>query len=1339
MPLWPFGTIVKADSADPGLEVNSVPIDADHLSLTKPASKDDQVYILIRQFIEAGRSPDQPSSISDSISWLARDLDAGFSNISRDTLAMRSELSDFHSLFRQHEEAARPSSAVVDQVAIDRLMRLRRLRFYGGISQIEEAQKLSDAVLHGDLAAASIAVKGGLLGWAARLLAQDDRQTCQGILDHAKGRFEAVELEIARALCLGFHGNMPEAMSILDGIGSPGARSAQIFLKDVEGSDVTCSDWFEAAGLSFEEIDSDGKLKLLIAYMNKGEEAQYLDLVGNLTDADFQNTPALLRLASDALLLASMPAESKNIILKVFHTDLRKAPFNATPEAIERRRRAAEFSQRSARAARDLGEIDFAKFDEDRVLWLKLRDPSTQDSARDELRESLADDDVFIRRIPMASDFGVRFEISRAERLLEREEARAGKTSLEVALARYHLAMRQPDPAAVAAYLEKHREKITNVLEPSVILSGLIEMHARSGAQRKAEDALTELKSLDVSAEQVELLEQLVQGDFERLGPVAVFRDRYQRSGTLENLSNLVRALRDEQDWPQLASFGALLFEHTKDLADAVVVGEALYNSGQLADLIDFLSSNETLVNDSAELQSIWAWTSFRAGNFLDAEQRCRKLLRAASSSDHRTLLVYILLHGGKWGELSAFVESEWEQRDSRTNQELLRAAQLAQASGSPRLRELVFEAAKRANDDPAILIGCYQLAVEASWEADEGVGNWMARAADLSGEEGPIQRKSLKELLDLQPGWERQRDQALQQIEQSAIPHFLAAQMLKRSLVEITLSAACRNRGEEDIRRRSCIWAFAYPRSQPDPIDTSVLALDPISLLNLQMTKMLRPVLDATEKLIVPHSTLAWLFNERRRIKFHQPSRIATARRVVALYVEGKLRRFTASVVPPVALIKEVGREVAEALSFAAADTSKGETQIFYVRSGLIYRAGSLMDQEADLGEFAEHVTGCSAIVLRLREQGIITQSEASSALSFLTARGAREIAEVAVPSGSTVILDEPTTDHLSALGLLGKLEKAGLTPLVTERALTEAKALIALDDCSTEVEGHIESLRTVLSEAIMSGSVIVGADKAVEGDSDDDSLSADPSIRIIELAEHASALISDDRYFNSHSNLELGTKTVPIFSSADLIHALHENNQITSQAFDDWRAEMRAASFMYLIPTTDEIVRLITTAVSTSSKFSETAELRAVRESIIKLRQSGGVRLPADVVYISETANSIRASIPEIWKIDSIPTDAAYAASKWLFSLFDVRDWLHILDGLSLEQANSMHANFTAMLILLAPSERESEYWEWLSAVVLEPMKTSEPEIYEALLEFCSSFAADLLEKLAEEEGES
>mgnify|MGYP002620174263 FL=1 len=1331
----PFlGVIVKPDSADPGLNSNCIPADANHINITKPTSRDDPIYVLIKDFINLPRQ--STGHDLGSIHRIENSIHEGFANLSRETDTINAGLEALQKSLSGSNLSQSSSVELINKAAHDRIINLRRSRFYGEIKQEPKARALSTAILGGELAGVSPSLKAEILGWCARFLVKNDAEAAKAIIKATEGLEEATEVKIAEAFRVGFYEDHAEAMRMLSIIDSPIARSAQLFLKDYDGGEKAVNDWQKIAELDHDDFDADGKFLLAHSLIKLGEHEEALRLIQKLRDSDFHEAPVLLRLAADAHLVMAVPFEARNVILRNYQADLRKIPFKATPEALRLRREASNYYLRSSRAARELGAIEFSKFDDDRHLWLRLRDPLTEKGARDELRESLADDSSFLRRIPMAVDFGISFDVERAERAADRQEARSGEVTVEIALARYYLALRQADPAAVADYIQRHRATICEVLAPEAILSVLIEMLARSGAKEAAHNALEELKEIGVDAEQERLLQQLVDGDFDDLGAIKVFRDRYQKSKSLDDLSKLVRALRDENDWADLVKFGRILFQKTEDINDASLFAEGMYNAGEIDDLIDFFIENESLIHQSNSLLSISAWADFRAGHFSSAESKCLTLLDEVGDENHRTLYVYICMYSGRWLDLTRFIENEWEQRNSRSPNELLRAAHLAQGSASPRLRDLVFEAARRGTDDPKVLLGCYQIAVESGWEGEEAVAKWMPQAVALSDEGGPIQLTTLKEVMSLQPGWASQRDQALQQLERAEIPYFAAAQMLNRSLVELILTTACHNQTQRDIRHKACIWAYTGAEDGGAHFDLSVLALEPISLLILQMSGMLSKVLSAAGKVVIPHSTLAWLFNERRRVRFHQPSRVVSARQLRALIASGKIEEFAPSVTPAPVLIREVGREIAEALTYAkGAKQAHGDT-IFVVHPRPVYRAESMMEEIADIKEFEDVIVGCEAVVQRLRDSSVITQATATKALSYIKRHGATTSAQSTIPPGATVLLDGLAVSYLLQLNLLEYLKRAELRCLIVGSVVRDADALIAFDDKSAEVQQHIEALRGSLSGAIASGAVVVGPDDSSNGESEGNELSVHPSVKVVGLAEQATALIIDDRYFNAHRFVETSKATVPIFNTAQLVDHLEHIGLLSADISDEWRTSIRRSGIMYLVPAVDEVVRYVLAGSSDTGGFTETAELRAIKESLLKLRQMPGSRMPADLSWLTNTLAQLRSAIPKLWEQVDLSAEVAAHASTWLLQLIDPRDWAHVLSKASVEELSEMYAHYISTLILYAPIKRKKEYFDWLDTTVIQPLSIYDTQVYEVLINNCCNLAAKLSESLENSE---
>ena len=259
-----------------------------------------------------------------------------------------------------------------------------------------------------------------------------------------------------------------------------------------------------------------------------------------------------------------------------------------------------------------------------------------------------------------------------------------------------------------------------------------------------------------------------------------------------------------------------------------------------------------------------------------------------------------IAIASGDWSALSTFVESEWEHRNEREPIELLRAGALAQRIGSdPRSNELIREAARKADGDAHVLAGAYEQASSAGWEDDAEIHEWLATAIERSGEDGPFQRMDMRELLEGQQSWNERIDRTWDLLITAEAPMFIAAQAARRTLLDLTLRPALRNLEEADPRKRRLIFSFAGNR----PIRRlpgKRIALDITSLLTLGLIGLLRRALEWSENVLISHTTLSWLFEERAKLAFHQPSQVKRAREVKRLMDAGDLHRFEGRAPPP-------------------------------------------------------------------------------------------------------------------------------------------------------------------------------------------------------------------------------------------------------------------------------------------------------------------------------------------------------------------------------------------------------------------------------------------------------
>ena len=157
-------------------------------------------------------------------------------------------------------------------------------------------------------------------------------------------------------------------------------------------------------------------------------------------------------------------------------------------------------------------------------------------------------------------------------------------------------------------------------------------------------------------------------------------------------------------------------------------------------------------------------------------------------------------------------------------------------------------------------------------------------------------------------------------------------------------------------------------------------------------------------------------------------------------------------------------------------------------------------------------------------------------------------------------------------------------------------------------------------------------------------------------------------------------------------------------------------------------------------SGRLVETAELKAIRESILSVRMSDWLQLPREEAWLRDTMETIGQVLTQLWKTTADMTGAPIRAD-WLFSHLDIRGWTHSFP----EDIQSMVEKLGPILyyfkLLTAPSgipaEMKKRYWRWLDERVLKPMKEQEPELYGALLDVYRRYFASIVDAAATEEG--
>ena len=786
-----------------------------------------------------------------------------------------------------------------------------------------------------------------------------------------------------------------------------------------------------------------------------------------------------------------------------------------------------------------------------------------------------------------------------------------------------------------------------------------LERFLRVGRYDKASECVDLLKDYGIPAPEMVCFRERLD---EKRGAdlVEVRRVRFEKSDRLDDLVALVGDLQERELWDGVFRYGSILFERTRSAIHATWLVSALANSHRMSEVAEFLKSHPHLLQQSSGLQLADAWSSYYGGHLLKARSLLSNKGTEWEYGSYRTLRIRVAIALGDWHSLMECVADEYVHRRCRSATELLGAAQLGYSVGSPYSRALLDAAVEEGGDVAEVLAGAYSLAVQADLESEVSV-ELLQTAVALSDEEGPVRRMDIRGVVDVHTQWETRASRVWRLLRVGDCPICVAAQFLNMSLVQMTVIPAAQNLDETDPRRKRVIPAYSGRRMPRRIENARSVAMDSTALLTLAFLDVLDIALEAFDSVWIPHSTMAWLFEERRRVAFHQPSKVREARDIRNLLASDRLHRFVSTSTADPDLVSEIGEELAELIAEAEAHYDCDHNiQHVVVRSPPVYLSSSLMEEEADLIAHAHVLTSCVAVLDKLQEKGQLTAAEERRARSYLVEHEREWPHQPAISDCAVVYLDAVATIYFHHLGLLDKLSACGLTAVVSSSTLRETNELIAYDSISGKVSDVIERIRHAVEQGIVSEKIRVGRSDTT-GDSEEMGMSEHPTVGVTKLASDCDAIIVDDRFINQNESIqsEAGGAT-PVFTTLDLLSTLRSNDLISSEVLSGYLTLLRRAGYVFVAIPRMELSGQLKSAPVKSGRLVETAELKAIRESILSTRMSDWLRLPKEEAWLRTTMETLGGALTELWETTADIADAPIRAD-WLFNHMDIRGWTH------------------------------------------------------------------------------
>ena len=1134
------------------------------------------------------------------------------------------------------------------------------------------------------------------------------------------------ETDIAAAFIASRKGDKAAAFHQLAHLDSPISWTARLTFAAHDNDPRKAVDWLKATGIVAEKLDADGKRLLLACYFELGKWKAARDLVDVLTDADFSNAPTLYHMAAVTHLLTAVPNELRSDILNSPPLEAVSFPLASGLAAIEARRTAREYFIHAANAARQLECPVAGRVDDEYALWLELMDPQTSSQGIQRLESELRDAKNALHLVRFGVQFGIELDLDAVEREINRQIALNGEHTAVTAIARLALAFGQKTPENRANYILRHIESLaeSEYVDRRYLQFVQIELLARAGQVGRAQKHLDVCLQDGVPDEHERRLRGII-ADAKGADPLERYKEQFREKDSLDNLQLLVHELETRSDWEGLCDYGETLYKKTGTLEDAVRFATALFNTQANDRLARFLKWKRDLLAQSKNLQLLFCWTLYIEGALLDARGEMAKLDADWDHPVYRTLQINLAISMGDWNSVSAFIANECREREKRNAQELITTAQLALHLDSVlQAKELTYAAVEKGNEDADILGTAYVIATRVGWE-DKEVSQWIQRAAEISGDDGPIQRVSLKEFVDRKPDWERRDSEISRQLSRGDLPMYLAAQVRNTSLGGMMLFSALANLDESDPRRKDVIPGYSG-RRQETPLDTGgQIGIDATALLTLSLLNVLDEALDAFETVHIPHSTLGWLFEEKQRVTFHQPSRITDAHRIRNLMDSGALEELCRSAVVDSDFAELVGDELAQFIAEAKARENEDEPQRIVVQPAPVYSVSSLMEKEVDLTAYEGVLSSCQSVVDKLRQKGQITANEEREARAYFQLNEKPWPSQPKIDEGAVLYLDDSAVYAFLHLGILGKLKRAGFKSIISLRMISEIRKLISYESISGNAIDAIERIRSAVNPRIESGKIKVSRRVSVEQPKEQ-FLYEHPTAGVLEFLNWCDKIVADDRVLNQNPP--------PMFSTLDLINALVTKGALTVEEEMESRTMLRLAGYFFVPLTEDELTHHLTASRVENGEVIETAELKAIRENVLQVRMSTWLQLPKEEYWLKTLLGVCHRVLGGLWKADA-DLQQARARSEWIIRLIDVRGWAHTVGTDAGEHIikTKYTESILAMLSLAIelPPEVSDDYRRWVEERVLAPLNEQNPDAYRHLMESYKNHISHVVDK--------
>ncbi|RWB74595.1 MAG: hypothetical protein EOQ50_14880 [Mesorhizobium sp.] len=1204
-----------------------------------------------------------------------------------------------------------------------------RRRGFSRTDTPRELATLAVRAIDGDLALASPLLRAEVCDRAARANAlPETRAAAERFRSQAATLDPTRDLFVLDAYLKEAAGNADAALLDLKTRDDIEARSAVFFILVRERGTSAALEWARAENFKAADFTPPSALNLVIKTIENGDFDEALTFVQEIPSSYFDEIAALYLLRAQLVLASLLPQDRRAALFQGLPVNPRILQFASGSNADSSLKAALADVQILTAKVQELGIDHLVDFLSELALWLRLEIPDQCDGARRQLTDELAEPKTILQRVRLALAYGVPFEKDALQRSLVRRKELGG-WSPDERFAAFLLAVHDGDENTINAFFEAHREDLfaQNDLSLGYLATLEVEALARSGRVDDARQLLNTHRGKHLTDDQAKDAEEAIVA-IANQDEVEWHRQRYEQSKNLQELQLLVGGLRARCDTKLLAEYSPRLVRETRTRDDFDVAIKSLYGEKRDVELIELCNELPDQTRLDPEYEAIKAWSLYRIGRVVEARAIARKLFSSRGEASDRELVINTSVETGDWGYLQGLVAREMDRLDNLSPKDCIRMARLCLEIASPYVNQFRDAAITKAPNDPHVFLSAYVLATERGEEDQEPRAHeWLQKAIELSGADGPVQSMSFRGVIEQASGWRERTSRFEKALREAEIPVFIIARTVNRHLLDLTLGQSHRNLNVQEGRVSYPVFAFSGARTIGEVVRSSTVALDVTALITLEYLGLLEPALAYFKQVIISPRTLGFLFAERQFIRVQQPSKVAKALRIQSLIASGRLKTVPRSVGHATAAGNEMGGDLFTLIETASASGG------LVVRTAPVSKLGSYLEEVVDMDAFKSVLTDTHRVMSFLSSK--IDSARRNAAEPYLRQVDQGWPEAQPIETTSTLYLDDLSVAYLDHVGVLDSLTSAVTSVYVHEDVAEQAQATLRHAEAANRLLTAIDEIRRKISAEVESGRIAFSARHVSERDEGDDEHEdptvAAPTLDLLSDLADIDVVVADDRCLNKMPNWSDGAgRTVPCATTLDVLASLRRSGRLSEDDYWLARHRLRAGGF-YAVPLeADELLYWLGFASSKDGRLEETPELRAIRESIA-LPQIHATFLPPEDLWLAGIRLAIYRAVRQTW---SAANSAKVAATRadWLMSILpDPMTWCLNPDNQPLWSTARQQAGMqTAMFLVFTEGRkgRRGEYFSWAEERLVDPIQKYRPEIWDATIEFLKSYIARL-----------